>query len=529
MKAFVKGDLDGFFALGLDSLVNLLLITSLCLGLMQMSPDLFFGTIMPATAVGLVAGNMFYAWQALRLARVEKRDTVCALPYGLNLLTVIAFSLLVMLPAQQQALASGLSKDEADLLAWKAGVLACLGSGLIELAGSFVVGYLRRITPRAALLASLAGIGIFFIGVDFFYRVYVFPLVGMTTLVLALVVYYGGVKFRNGIPGGLVILALGTAMSWLLFTLGYRSPIQSFNIDLSQAGIYLPSLQLHHVFDSLHILRDYFSIIVPMGLINLLVSMQCLESAEAAGDRYQTRSSLVVNGIGTLLSAGCGSPYPTGIYIGHPGWKAIGARAGYSSLNAIFVSLVCFTGTLSIVKNTIPIEAGMAILIWIAIAMGTQAFAAVPKKHIPAVVMGLLPALAAYVALIVKHSLIGAGLGSAANPLTPAVVDTMTQFRSFFAEGVFALEQGYVFSCLIYGAATVAIIEQQFRRAAAWFLFATLLTGLGVMHSYTIIPTDVVSSLEPGWKWAIGYLSMAVLLFLVPYMTEAAESPDYDI
>ena len=100
MKAFVKGDIDGFFALGLDSLVNLLLMTGFCLGLMQFSPELFYGRILPAAAVGLVYGNLMYARQALQLAKKENRNDVCAIPFGFNLITVIIYSLLVMYPAQ---------------------------------------------------------------------------------------------------------------------------------------------------------------------------------------------------------------------------------------------------------------------------------------------------------------------------------------------------------------------------------------------------------------------------------------------
>ena len=40
-----------------------------------------------------------------------------------------------------------------------------------------------------------------------------------------------------------------------------------------------------------------------------------------------------------------GSAFPTTIYIGHPGWKALGARAGYSILNGAFVTTICVTGS----------------------------------------------------------------------------------------------------------------------------------------------------------------------------------------
>ncbi len=520
MKPFVKGDLDGFFALGLDSLVNLLLMTGFCLGLLEFSPELYFGRILPASAVGLVFGNLMYARQALRLAAREGRDDVCALPYGFNLVTVIIYSLLVMYPAQQMALAQGLPKPKADEIAWLAGIAACVGSGLIEFAGSFFLHHLRRVTPLAALLAALAGIGVFFIAMDFLFRAWVYPLIGMGTLAIALVVYYGGYRFKGGIPGGLVIVSLGTLGAWGLNWAGLPSPAPAYPLNLSHLGLHLPVPALKALRDSLPYLLPFFSIILPMGVVNVVGSMQVLGSAEAAGDRYETRPSLIINGVGTLLSAVFGSPYPTTLYIGHPGWKAIGSRAGYSTLNAIFVTLVCLTGSLSLLAWSIPIEAGMAILIWIGISMGTQAMDAIPRRHIPAVIVGLFPAIAGYCALVAKNVMAGVGVGTTANPFRQEILDGILKARNFHAEGMFALEQGYFLSCLILSAATVCIIDQKFRQAAVWFAAGALLAAIGFIHSFGFITADIVGVLKPGWKWVIGYLAMSGVMLAVPVFME---------
>ena len=100
-----------------------------------------------------------------------------------------------------------------------------------------------------------------------------------------------------------------------------------------------------------------FAVILPMGLFNVIGSLQNLESAEAAGDVYPTRPSLAANGVGTLTAAVFGSCFPTTIYIGHPGWKALGARIGYSWLDGVFMAALCLTGTLSWVAWAVPIDA----------------------------------------------------------------------------------------------------------------------------------------------------------------------------
>jgi hypothetical protein len=128
----------------------------------------------------------------------------------------------------------------------------------------------------------------------------------------------------------------------------------------------------------------YVSVILPMGLFSVIGSLQNIESAEAAGDSFATRPALAVNGLGTLAAALFGSCFPTTIYIGHPGWKAMGARAGYSVLNAAFFTVVCFSGTLAWIAWAVPIDAGMAIVLWIGMVITAQAFQATPREHAPA-------------------------------------------------------------------------------------------------------------------------------------------------
>ena len=73
----------------------------------------------------------------------------------------------------------------------------------------------------------------------------------------------------------------------------------------------------------------YMAIIIPMGLFNVLGSMQNVESAEAAGDEYSTGSSMAVNGLGSIVAACFGSCFPTTIYIGHPATQRRRGRAAF--------------------------------------------------------------------------------------------------------------------------------------------------------------------------------------------------------
>ncbi|MFQ5539749.1 MAG: hypothetical protein ACE5FB_05065, partial [Candidatus Binatia bacterium] len=132
-------------------------------------------------------------------------------------------------------------------------------------------------------------------------------------------------------------------------------------------------------------------------------------SAEAAGDRYRTFPSLTANGIGSVVASLFGSCFPTTIYIGHPGWKRLGARSGYSALNGVFISLLCITGTIQGVLAIIPLEAGIGILLYIGIIIVAQAFQETPEGHAPAVALGLFPAMAAWGLLMVETGLRAGG------------------------------------------------------------------------------------------------------------------------
>ncbi|WLT37419.1 hypothetical protein NON20_16335 [Synechocystis sp. B12] len=161
-------------------------------------------------------------------------------------------------------------------------------------------------------------------------------------------------------------------------------------------GIYLPSFDLASLWEAKGVLVSYFSIILPMGLFNLVGSLQNLESAAAAGDDYPTAPCLAVNGLGTIAAALFGSCFPTTIYIGHPGCKDMGARIGYSWLNGLVMAVLCLTGSLSLLVYLIPIDSAMAIVLWIGIIIVSQSFSATPVNHYPAVVIGLLPGIAAW-------------------------------------------------------------------------------------------------------------------------------------
>jgi AGZA family xanthine/uracil permease-like MFS transporter len=508
----VRGDIDGFFGLALDNLVQLLLIDALCRFVLEFPPELVYGRVLPGAAVSILIGNLYYAFQAKKLAEHTGRTDVCALPYGINTVSLFAHVYLVMLPAK--ALAAKAGVPDPARVAWQAGLLATLCSGLIEIGGAFVAERVRKITPRAALLSTLAGIALGFISLGFLFRTFARPVVGLTTLGIVMVTYFGHVRFKGRIPGGMVAVALGTLLSWAIriAPVGARPPMPAYHSPIPVIGDLVAAMGGSH-------LLPYLSVIVAMGLFNVLGSLQNIESAEAAGDPYETRPSLLVNGIGSVAAACFGSAFPTTIYIGHPGWKALGARVGYSILNGAFVTIICLTGTLAWIAWAIPIDAGMAIVLWIGMVISAQAFQATPREHAPAVVIGLLPGIGAWGALMAKNGLHAAGLGGPAGPFTEALIGEF-QKTDTWIHGAFSLEQGFLFTSMLLAAAVVSVIERRWFAAAAWCAVAALLSTAGLMHSYQWTFGDTALKLSPAWPFAIGYAVMSLLFFSARWITE---------
>jgi AGZA family xanthine/uracil permease-like MFS transporter len=287
----------------------------------------------------------------------------------------------------------------------------------------------------------------------------------------------------------------------------------------------------------------YLSVILPMGLLNLLASLQCIESAAAAGDSYEPKSSLMMNGLGTFAAACFGSPFPTSLYIGHPAWKRMGARAGYSTANGIFVTIVCLTGAMSPIAWAVPADAGLAIIIWIGFIITIQAFETTDRRHWPAVIVGMVPVILAWVTFSMKSAARFAGAGTAQGPAFGPGLLALFHGGGVAIEGGFAIEQGTFLCALILSTVTVMVIDKRLATAAFWALAGAGLSLLGFLHSWRYVPSDTVgsmplvdrltgapstsASLFPAAPYAIAYALMAAVLLLAKLFTVPDEGPPH--
>ena len=509
-----RGDLDAFFGLFLNNLIDILLVTNLCLFALNFSAELVFQRVLPGLALGVLIGNLWFYLEAKKLTRLNPATRVCALPYGVNLLPIFLFTFYVMYPAQQFALSQGLSATQANQMAWLAGIAGCVLSGIAELLVAVVAPWLQKNLPPAAMLTALAAIGLLFIGADYFTRSYHYPLVGLPVLFLMIYLYAGRVQLRFNLPAGLIILLVGVALAWLCEALGIDGPIaQMANVQF-EAGLHLPQFAGLQALPMIEQAWQRLDVLIPIALFSTLGSLVVVEAARAIGDPVSMKGALSINGVGSITAGLFGSPYPTTVYLGHVAWKAVGAGHAYSLMSGAAVALLCFTGSFALITKWIPIEAGMAILVWVGVSVCGQAIAGVDKRYAPAVALGLMPGVAAFAATLMLRSFTGAGLGDAGSPITTEFLGELTG-SNIFATGVFALEKGWMMTSLLVTAIAIACIDGNFRTLVIWLVAAALFALAGISHKFEVLDNDVVSRLGPAWDWVFGYLIATLVIVAV--------------
>jgi len=503
---FVPGDLDGYFALFFSGFPDLLLIVGLG-SLCGFSSQFVTQRILPAVALSIFAGNIFFAWQARQLAKRTGRDDVTAIPFGVNTPTIFAYIFLVMVPVFNR------TKDPE--LTWQVGMLCCFLSGIVQTLGAFCTDWLRRRTPRAALLCPLAGIAIAFLCLGFVFQIFQYPTLALLPAIIILTFYSGRLRLPGRLPAGLLCIVVGLVAALVLKGLHlYNLPDPP---PVANPGFYLP-----HPVNALQFLAQgegwkYLPIVFSMSLLDTIVSLQVLESVKVAGDDYPTTPSLLINGVATLGAAFFGSAFPTCLYFGHMAHKSFGARVGYSVLNGATTMLICLTGVVPLVLHFVPLAVVAIIVIWFGLSMMGQAFTEVPKSHAIAVTFGLIPMLASWALELVDLGVTKGG-------------SSLFQVATSFGEelsiyGLIAISQGAVLTSMVWAAALACTTDRRFLNAAIWIFAGAILSFFGLIHAFQLTPQGIDTKI--GWctapEFAVSYALGAIFLVLCHVFTRRSQ------
>jgi AGZA family xanthine/uracil permease-like MFS transporter len=472
VRWWVGGDWNAFFGLFTNVVLNVLVLSGLVLGVIEMPGDIVYGRILPALGIALPLGNLWYTFLAVQLARKEGRSDVTAMPYGPSVPHMFIVVFLIMLPIK-------LANPGPDgwRIAWQAGLAWSFVIGVIVLLGAFIGPTIRKYTPRAAMLGTLAGISLTFISMRPAFQSWEVPWIGLVCFALVLIAWTANIRLPGGVPGGLAAVIVGSVIGWIVSLIGWSDYMQPAAVTQSfeQFGLRVP-LFSSDVWQGLALVAPLLVTAIPLGIYNFTEAMNNVESASAAGDNYNLRKVLLADGAGAIVGSMLGSPFPPAVYIGHPGWKAVGGRIGYSLATGFAIAIVCFLGLTALLLAVIPLVAILPILLYIGLVIGAQAFQATPKNHAPAVILALIPNIAEWAKTQIDGALAAAGT-SAAQLGAAKLAATGVLYH-----GLESLGGGSVLAGMILGAIAVFIIDNRLRTAGVWAFAGAILAYVGLIH-----------------------------------------------
>ncbi|HXN67074.1 MAG TPA: regulator [Bradyrhizobium sp.] len=485
---WTPGDWNAFFGFGTNILVNMLVLTGLLRFVLKMPDSLVFGRILPALGLMMCLSTFYYAYLAYRLAQKTGRTDVCALPSGVSVPHMFIVTFVIMLPVT--------IKTGDPMKGWSAGLVWVFFQSFILMIGGFIAPVIRRITPRAALLGTLAGVSVTFISMRPALEMYMTPQIGLICFAIIMVSWFGGVKYFKGIPAGLVAIAAGMIIAWgsNLFGLGLGGlSVKGVGDAFASFGFSVPIPAVNQVFSGFEFLGVILVTAIPFGIYDLVEAMDNVESAEAAGDEYPTTRVLTADGVVSLIGCLMGNPFINAVYIGHPGWKAMGGRIGYSAATGVMVILLSWLGIISVLLALVPVVAISPILLYIGMLIGAQAFQTTPVKHAPAIVLALTPHLAAWAKLQID-TMLGSTLNAAqaaglaadkVGDVKAAAIAALPQ-QGVLYHGLEVMGGGSILAGLVLGAVGVFVIERDFAKASAFAFAGAVLTYFGFMHGEAV-------------------------------------------
>src|SRR5689334_22952625 len=500
-RLWTAGDVNAYFGLITNVLLNVIVLTGLVSGVIQLPGQYVYGRILPALAIALPIGNLFYAYLAIRLARKEGRASVTAMPYGPSVPHMFIVVFLIMLPVYL--------RTKNPIRAWESGVAWAFIIGVIVLIGAFVGPYIRRYAPRAALLGTLAGISITFISMLPAARMWTMAWVALPVFALLLIGLLTDVKLPFNFPIGLAALLLGTAIGWI----GGAMSVPDVTAAARDIAFAFPHLKFDLLLDGLRDMAPLLATAIPLGVYNFTEAMTNVESAATAGDRYNLRSVLLADGAGAVIGSCLGSPFPPAVYVGHPGWKAAGGRTGYSMATGVVIELLCFFGLFGLLGSILPTAAIVPILLYMRLMIDAQAFQATPRAHAAAVVAALIPNIASWATGLIDNSLSAAGTTAA------QVGNDALAGAGVVYDGLKTLGEGAILAGLVLGGIVAFIIDKRFWHAAIFSGAGAVLTFVGLIHA-----EKVQWNADP--QVSLGYLFLTVVCVLCALSRPAPRVPE---
>ncbi|NOY23001.1 MAG: MFS transporter [Acidobacteria bacterium] len=458
MKRLIsKGDINAFFGLMLDNVTNLVVLTGILYGAFAFPMDVILKKMIPGTALGVMFGDIVYTIMAYRLSRKTGSNTVTAMPLGLDTPSTVGIALTVLGPVYLQT-------HDANLTLY-VGMAVMVLMGLMKVVFSFFGKWIQEKMPRAGLLGSIGGIGIALLGLFPMLEVFKLPVVGITSLGIIIYAFFAKGRLPFRVPPVLAAVAVGTLLFYLI-------PHTHGSIASGTAlGIYIPYPSLGFL-KGMKLALNYIPIALPFGLLTIIGGINVTESARVAGDDFNTTQILFTEAIATILAGLCGGVAQSTPYIGHPAYKDMGAKAGYTLATGLFIGIGGMLGIISGIVQIIPPAAVAPILIFVGFEIAAQSIETA-EGDLSAVLLAFIPSIADLV-LIQMNSLLGS-LGKGIADLSMDMASTL--------KAVTVLGNGFILTAMLWGSAVSFLIQRKMKGFALTMAATVILTLFGIIHS----------------------------------------------
>jgi AGZA family xanthine/uracil permease-like MFS transporter len=516
------GDVNGFFGLMFDNMAVLSFLAATLIVGFNFPADIVYTRMFPGTTFGVLFGDLLYTWMAFRLAKKTGNREVTAMPLGLDTPSTIGLALAVLGPAFVALKQDGETVENAALMTWYIGMATMVMIGVLKVVLSFCGNWIQKVVPRAGLLGSLAGVGLLLIGFMPLVDVFGQPVIGMVSLGLILYTLVARIQLPKNIPGIFTAVILGTVLFHLYHGLGFGGlPAESYTFPGWKFHVALPAPTLDFVAGIVPALK-YLPIAIPFAILTVVGGINVTESARVAGDEYSTRQILLTEAWATLLAGMCGGVAQSCPYIGHPAYKSMGSRAGYTLLTGVFIGLGGILGYVSFIVELIPRAVLAPILIFIGMEIVSQAFIHSPTRHIPAVVFSIFPTVARLVAIqletpeLVPPANLQHLINKAGSTLPEALV-------------TIAIGNGFILTGMLWGALLAEMINRRLKICSIYLCILAALTFFGLVHSSLPDAGLYLPWLLPDparqipYQFTLSYIVLAVLTFVLSYTKGAKE------
>lgn len=493
-----KGDVDASIGIFFDGFSKILTATGIMTVVFGMPASIVIGKIVPGIGVAICLGNLWYFLEARDLAHREQRQNVTSQPFGIGASQLSGWLYLIIGPVYWQ------TKDA--VLAFQVGLAAAFIGGLVEIAGGFVGHWIVEKVPSCALMGNMASSAMVWLSIVGLSMVFDKPVYAVLPMFIIIIDYLGKADKRFArIPSGVIAILIGTATAWIG---GFLTPGQLMS-SFSGLGFYPPTLCIGDVGEGLSKIVPFLPVIIPLQINNFLSTLQGLESAKMAGDSYPERRSMIMDGVSTMTGAIFGNPFPTTVYFGHPGWKELGARAGFSLVNAALYLLICTTGLTGVLMAIIPTEAVMVLLIFVGFSVTENTFRAIDKKYYHVILLSLIPILFQYMQVLISSAVQAAG-----SVIGEVPIQAFTEY-SVPIQGIMYLGNGGFLTSLLLAGMLACVVDKRYQMAGAFSAAMAFSAAIGLIHCETL---ELFS--QVGTTFTVIYAMVTVLLLAKGYFFE---------